>query len=203
MSKNGISVDPSKVEAILSWERPKNVTEIRSFLGLAGYYRRFVENFSRIAMPLIQLTRKWVKYEWIKKCEIAFQELGWLEYLEDYDFALHHHPRKANVVADALSRKRQAITYNYAIQAWRTCSVLEEYNLQLGERNEKAYAFSLVARPTLLQHVIEAQRQDMELEAIRKQIFSNNDMLEWSLFTDGGLRFKQRLMVPNEPNIRK
>jgi hypothetical protein len=58
VSSKGIFVDPQKVEAILRWERPTTVTKIRSFLGLAGYYRRFIEGFSMIATPLIQLTRK-------------------------------------------------------------------------------------------------------------------------------------------------
>lgn len=55
VSKEGIVVDPAKVEAVLQWERPKTVTEICSFLGLAGYYRRFIEGFSKIALPLTQL----------------------------------------------------------------------------------------------------------------------------------------------------
>ncbi|WP_227642596.1 hypothetical protein, partial [Klebsiella pneumoniae] len=58
VSGAGISVDPSKVEAVSNWERPRTVFEIRSFLGLAGYYRRFIQNFSRIAVPLTRLTRK-------------------------------------------------------------------------------------------------------------------------------------------------
>ena len=52
VSKEGIAVDPSKVTAVTEWEPPKNVGEIRSFLGLAGYYRRFIENFSKIAKPM-------------------------------------------------------------------------------------------------------------------------------------------------------
>ena len=56
MSSEGISVDPSKVEAVENWPKPKSVSEVRSFLGLAGYYRRFVEGFSKIALPLTQLT---------------------------------------------------------------------------------------------------------------------------------------------------
>ena len=75
MSASGVSVDPEKVEEVMSWERPKSVFEIRIFLGLAGYYRRFIENFSRIAAPMTRLTRKEVKFEWDDRCEEAFQEL--------------------------------------------------------------------------------------------------------------------------------
>ena len=68
-------MDPSKIEAVSKWNRPMNVSEVRSFLGLAGYYRRFVEGFSKIAMPLTQLTRKSHKFEWTEACEKSFQEL--------------------------------------------------------------------------------------------------------------------------------
>ena len=64
MSTSSVSVDPENVEAMMSWERPKSVFEIRSFLGLAGYYRRFIEDFSRIEAPMTRLTRKEVKFDW-------------------------------------------------------------------------------------------------------------------------------------------
>ena len=60
MSAEGIRVDPTKVEAIVNWKPPRNVTEVRSFLGLAGYYRRFVRGFSVIASSLTKLLRKGV-----------------------------------------------------------------------------------------------------------------------------------------------
>ena len=63
------------MEAVLAWEQPKTVTEVRSFLGLAGYYRRFIEGFSKIAMPLTKLTRKEAPFEWTPQCEKSFQEL--------------------------------------------------------------------------------------------------------------------------------
>ncbi|KAL5570641.1 hypothetical protein UlMin_027216 [Ulmus minor] len=75
VSKDGVSVDPAKIEAVSKWPAPTNVTEIRSFLGLAGYYRRFVEGFSSLAAPLTALTKKGKKYEWTEKCEESFQEL--------------------------------------------------------------------------------------------------------------------------------
>ncbi|GKF37484.1 putative reverse transcriptase domain-containing protein, partial [Tanacetum coccineum] len=58
VSSEGITMDPAKVEAITKWPRPTSVTEVRSFLGLAGYYRRFVDGFSRLALPLTKLMRK-------------------------------------------------------------------------------------------------------------------------------------------------
>ena len=75
MSVSGVSVDPEKVEAVMSWERPKSFFEIRSFLGLPGYYKRFIEDFSMIAAPMTRLTRKEVKFDWDDQCEEAFQEL--------------------------------------------------------------------------------------------------------------------------------
>src|SRR4051812_47203636 len=75
ISGNGIAVDPSKVDAVLQWEVPRSVTEIRSFLGLAGYYRRFIEGFSKLALPLTQLTCKGKAFIWDIVCERNFEEL--------------------------------------------------------------------------------------------------------------------------------
>ncbi|KAM6543614.1 hypothetical protein CsatB_008061 [Cannabis sativa] len=75
VGKDGIMVDPQKIEAVKNCPRPKTVTEVRSFLGLASYYRRFVEGFSKIAMSLSELTRKNQRFIWSDKCEKSFQEL--------------------------------------------------------------------------------------------------------------------------------
>ncbi|XP_022933277.1 uncharacterized protein LOC111440356 [Cucurbita moschata] len=75
VSKDEIFVDPNKIEAVTKWKRPTTITEIRSFLELAGYYRRFVKDFARIATPLTQLTKKGVPFVWDDTCEASFQEL--------------------------------------------------------------------------------------------------------------------------------
>ena len=67
VSAEGIKVDPRKIEAILEWKPPRSVSEIRSFLGLPGYYRRFVEGFSVMAAPLTKLIRKGVPFVWTEK----------------------------------------------------------------------------------------------------------------------------------------
>ncbi|GJU36309.1 putative reverse transcriptase domain-containing protein [Tanacetum coccineum] len=180
VNQSGIHVDPGKIEAVKNWKAPTTSSEIRLFLGLAGYYRRFITNFSKIAKPLTSLTQKNQKYVWGVEQEEAFQtlknnlcdapilslpdgvedfvvyydasnqglgcvlmqrnkviayvsrqlkiheknytthdlELGvvkelnmrqrrWIELFSDYECEIRYHPGKANVVADALSRKER------------------------------------------------------------------------------------------------
>jgi len=75
ISSEGISVDPNKVQEVTDWKPPTSVHQIRSFLGLAGYYRRFILDFSRIAKPMTELLKKDVKFKWDAKCDEAFHTL--------------------------------------------------------------------------------------------------------------------------------
>ena len=75
ISGEGIAVDPTKVQSVTEWLAPTTVGEIHSFLGLAGYYRRFIENFSKIAKPMTALLKKDTKFRWTEECEASFQEL--------------------------------------------------------------------------------------------------------------------------------
>ncbi|GJV80492.1 putative reverse transcriptase domain-containing protein [Tanacetum coccineum] len=105
---NGIHVDPSKIEAVKNWKAPRTPTEVRLFLGLAGYYRRFIENFSKIAKSLTILTQKSKTFDWGEEQELAFQTLK-DKLCNAPILALPDGPEDfvENVVADALSRKER------------------------------------------------------------------------------------------------
>ena len=234
ISAQGIAVDPSKIETVVKWERPQTITEVRSFLGLIGYYRRFVEGFSKMVSPLTQLTSRDQPFSWTDECEVYFEDMKrrlttapilaipdttkmfevycdasyqglgcvlmqekrpvayasrqlkvhkknypthdlelaavvfalktwrhylygskfqvfsdhkslkylfdqkklnmrqrrWMEYLKDYDFELLYHPGKANVVADALSRKRVHIS-TMMVKELELIEKLRDMNLSL------------------------------------------------------------------------
>ena len=75
LTLDGVSVDPSKVQDVLDWKSPKSVHQICQFLGLAGFYRRFIPDFSKIAQSITKLLQKEAKFDWSPACEEAFQAL--------------------------------------------------------------------------------------------------------------------------------
>ena len=75
ISDEGISVDPKKIEAIMKWLTPRNVTDVRCFMGLARYYMKFLEEFSKVAHSITSLQKKGIKFEWTPRCEESFQQL--------------------------------------------------------------------------------------------------------------------------------
>ena len=68
-------MDPEKIEAIMNWPTPRNVTDVRYFMGLVGYYRRFIEGFSKVAHAITSLQNKGINFEWTSRCEESFQQL--------------------------------------------------------------------------------------------------------------------------------
>ncbi|GKA03078.1 putative reverse transcriptase domain-containing protein, partial [Tanacetum coccineum] len=111
------SCDPSKIEAVKNWKAPRTLSKVRSFLGLAGYYCRFIEDFSKIAKPLTVLTQKTIpnrREDFVVYCDASglglgcvLMQRGKIELFSDYDYEIRYQPGKANVVADALSRKER------------------------------------------------------------------------------------------------
>nr|GFB84721.1 putative reverse transcriptase domain-containing protein [Tanacetum cinerariifolium] len=211
VSTEGITMDPAKVEAITKWPRPTSVTEIRSFLGLAGYYRRFVEGFSRLALPLTKFMRKGEKFVWNEEREKSFEELkqrlvsapvltlpsgsgGFQIYsdaskkglgcvlmrhgkviayvsrqLKPYEvnYPTHdlelaaYHPEKANVVADALSRKPGMIA-GIKVEE-EIIRDLKRLDIELYVRGHHGYWASPRIEPDLISRIKEAQKEDSEI----------------------------------------
>jgi hypothetical protein len=227
LSAEGVAVDPGKVKDILNWKPPTSVHEVRSFLGMADYYRRFIPDFSKVAKPITELLKNKTKFIWSPECEKAFRILKkslttalvlaqpdiekpfdvycdasgiglgcvlmqedrviaytsrqlkrhkehypthdlklavvvhalkiwrhyllghkslkyiftqselnmrqrrWLELIKDYDLEVHYHPEKANVVADALSRKNHCNCMTVKPMDYSLCYELEKLNTRI------------------------------------------------------------------------
>jgi len=305
ISSRGISVDPSKIETVLKWERPQTVTEVRSFLGLAGYYRRFVEGFSKMVSPLTQLTRKDQPFSWTDKCDECFEEMKkrlttapiliipdtskmfevyydasyqglgcvlmqekrpvayasrqlkvheknypthdlelavvvfalktwrhylygsqfqvfsdhkslkylfdqkelnmrqrrWMEYLKDYDFELLYHPGKANVVADALSRKQMHISA-MMVKELELIEKLRDMNLGMQLSDDCIKCGVLTLTSDVLGVIRDRQKDDTELQQFVSWIGTEKGK-DYRIGTDGILRFRDRVCVPGDWRLRK
>ncbi|WVZ52781.1 hypothetical protein U9M48_003803 [Paspalum notatum var. saurae] len=271
VSKGGIMVDPSKNRSVMDWKVPEVMKEVRGFLGLARYYRRFIESFSWIAKPMTSLLEKGVPFIWTKERQAAFDELKkrlttapvltlpdltksftvycdaskeglgcvlmqegkviayascqlrkhevnypthdlelaaavhalkiwrhylfgnrceiytdqkslkyiftqnelnmrqrrWLELIKDYDLEIHYHPGKANVVADALSRKSYVIMAVAFQMPLELCPKFESLNLGFVHHTTVA---TFEAEPTLEQEIRKHQEADEKIQEIREQI---------------------------------
>src|SRR4051812_26347426 len=300
VSGAGIAMDDEKVVAVKDWETPKTVFDIRSFLGLAGYYRRFVQDFAKLASPLTRLTRKDVKFVWTDACEESFQEMKtrlttapilivpergrgytlycdtsllgyggvlmqddrvvafgsrhlkdhernypthdlelgsvvfalkswrhylygedfvvfsdhkslgyiftqkdlnmrqrrWLEYLADYTFTMHYHPGKANVVADALSRRSYTTLSSLLVRSQRITPDLRGLLHARSWESRKDRLFSMVALPSLLAKVKASQFGDDEAESFCAKLMEGHVLTGWSLDQEGYLLRNGRIYVP-------
>ncbi|WVZ89090.1 hypothetical protein U9M48_035544, partial [Paspalum notatum var. saurae] len=303
LSEKGVAVDPSKVKDVLNWKQPETVTEIRSFLGLAGYYHRFIKDFSKTAKPMTSLTKKNAKYVWSSNCDEAFQTLKklltsapvlaqpdvtkpfdvycdafgngfgcvlmqevrviaytsrqlrkheancpthdfelaaivhalkiwrhyllgntyhiytdhkslkyiltqpelnmrqrrWLEVIKDYDLEIHYHPGKANVVADALSRKAHCNVIEARPTVRVICCEMDEIEMPTEQHAE---LYSLIIEPTIKDQIISAQKQDKGMAHIRDEINERKKAC-FRLDEEGVLWFKNRLVVPKDIELRK
>ena len=112
---------------------------------------------------------KSLKYIFTQK-DLNLRQRRWIEYLEDYEFTLNYHPGKANVVADALSRKSRGEINFLAVNRWKMIDALEEYDLWVDGPEYQPYLFNLVALPTLRRRVVELQCLDLELDGMRARL---------------------------------
>ena len=126
----------------------------------------------------------------------------WMEFLEDYDFTLHYHPGKANVVADALNRKSRGALASIASREWRMLETVGQFRLQYNEHAQGMLG-SLVATPSLLSRVIESQGQDAEIVSIRDWVQSGTGDEGWTVHSDGSLRYRGRVVVPHLIDLRE
>ena len=119
----------------------------------------------------------------------------WMDYLEDYDFTLHYHPVKANVVVDALNRKSRGVLVSVASREWQMLETVGQFELQYQDQAQSTLG-SLVAMPSLLSRVIESQGQDVEISSIRDRVQSGTSDEGWAIHKYGSLRYRGQVVVP-------
>ena len=149
----------------------------------------------------VYLDHKSLKYiftQW----DLNMRQRRWMEFLEDYDFTLHYHPGKVNVVANALSRKSQGALASIASREWRMLETVGQFGLQYSEQAQGVMG-NLVATPSLLSKVIESQGQDTEVASIRDRVRSGMGDEGWAIHTDGSLRYKGWVVVPQLIELRE
>ena len=119
----------------------------------------------------------------------------WMKFLEDYDFTLHYHPGKENVVVDALSRKSRGVLASVASREWQILKNVGQFELWHSEQAQGTLG-SLVAMSSLLSKVIESKGQDTEIVSIRDWVQLGTGDEGWAIHTDGSLRYRGRVIVP-------
>ena len=145
---------------------------------------------------------KSLKYIFSQK-DLNARQRRWLETLEDFHFTLQYHPGKANVVADALSRKAQCVLSGLVVYEWKMYDYISEFNPCFDVHDSGACFCTLVAQPTILQKVIEAQRKDKKLECMRSQIMAGDAVEGWNIHSNGGIHFLNKLCVPNDAQVKE
>ena len=179
ITDGGIAVDPSKVRDVLKWEPPQTVSEFRSFLGLAGYYRRFIEGFSKIVKPLTSLQEKVKEFMWSENCQANFEELKkWLTTAPMLAMPYIH--KSFDIYCDAscqglgcvLMQEGHVITY-------------ASRQLRKHEQNYPTHDLELVA----VVHTLKIWRH--YLLGHRCQIYTDHKSLKY-VFTQNDLNLRQR-----------
>ena len=125
-----------------------------------------------------------------------------MKHLEDYDFTLHYHSGKANVVANELRRKSRGVLASVAYWEWQMLETVGRFSLQYYDQAQDVLG-RLVVMPSLLSRVIESQGQDAEMVSIKDRVRTNTGGEGWAIHTDGSLRYRGRIVVPQLAKLRK
>ena len=144
---------------------------------------------------------KSLKYIFTQR-DLNMRQRRWIEFLEDYDFTLHYHPGKANVVADALSRNSHGVLAIIASREWRMLETMGQFRPQYREQVQGTLG-SLVTTPSLFSRVIESQGQDTEIVSIKDRVQSGTGDEGWTIHADGSLWYRGRVVVPQLTDFRE
>ena len=142
---------------------------------------------------------KSLKYIFTQR-DLNMRQRIWMKFVEDYDFTSHYHLGKANVVANALSRKSRGALASIASREWRILETVGQFRLQYNKQSQGMLG-SLVATPSLLSRVIESQGQDSEIVSIRDRVQLGTK--DWTVHADGSLQYRGRVVVPQLIDFRK
>ena len=145
--------------------------------------------------------QKSLKYIFTQR-DLNMRQRRLMGFLEDYDFTLHYHPGKANVVADALSRKSRGALASIASREWRMLETVGQFGLRYNEQAQGTMGI-LVATPSLLSKVIESQGQDVKIVSIRDRVQSGTGDKGLTNHADGSLRYRGRVVVPQLTDLRE
>ena len=144
---------------------------------------------------------KSLKYIFTQR-DLNMRQRRWMEFLEDYDFTLHYNLGKANVVADALSRKSQGVLASIASREWRMLETVGQFRLQYDEQAPGTLG-SMMATLSLLSRGIESQVHDAELVSIIGRVQSGTADEGWAIHTNGSLRYRGQVVVPQSTDLRE
>ncbi|XP_075076520.1 uncharacterized protein LOC142163162 [Nicotiana tabacum] len=186
ISGEGVRVDSQKIEAVKNWPRPTSVSDIRSFLGLAGYYSRFVEGFSSISSPLTRLTQKKVKFQWSDTCEKSFEEL-----------------KKRLTSAPVLTLPEGTEGFVVYCDASGEVNYLANLGVRLLDSEDGGVVLQNRAESSLVAEVKEKQFSDPYLLQLKEGIHKHKTMVFEQGGDDGTLRYRGRLCVPDVNGLRE
>ncbi|XP_075080553.1 uncharacterized protein LOC142166041 [Nicotiana tabacum] len=212
VSRDGIQVDPKKIRAVRDWPRPTTPIEIRSFLGLPGYYRRFVEGFSKIATPLTRLTQKGVAFQWSNEYEESFQKLktaltttpiltlptgagGFTIYCDVSRVGLGCVLMQNGKVVAYASRQLKNHEKNYPTHDLEVAAIVFALKIWCH------YLYGLVAQSSLVGQVKARQFEDPRLVRLRDRV-QNDGVKSFAIDNEGVLRRHGRLCIPMVGDVK-